>query len=231
MKVARTVFQVFKGLHQESCRAYCPVVNGLANLGCNHLDYGFDQGARGVVFAAVASGVAHVFDLVLVEVAHFVLFYVGAEAQLVDSIDDFPQVVAALDAVFELAENFTNFVFDGIGAFGLGFEFFEVGKKLDVDKIGKVVAGEGAVVIQFAVFIFWCRPGSPLKFRTDDVSVGFACEFRRGGFVLLQVVKVFEEEYPGGLFHVVEFAAATRVFVEDVVDVFEGLFEHGGVGG
>jgi hypothetical protein len=29
------------------------------------------------------------------------------------------------------------------------------------------------------------------------------------------------------LFHVVEFAAATSVFVEDVVDVFEGLFEHG----
>ncbi len=68
-----------------------------------------------------------------------------------------------------------------------------------------------------------------MKFRTDDVLVGFANEFRRSGFVLLQIVEVFEEEYPGGLFHVVEFAAATRVFVEDVVDVFEGLFEHGGM--
>ena len=52
---------------------------------------------------------------------------------------------------------------------------------------------------------------------------------RAGGLVLLQGVEVFQEEQPGGLLGVVQFAGAVGVFPEDVVDVFEGLFEHEGV--
>jgi hypothetical protein len=49
------------------------------------------------------------------------------------------------------------------------------------------------------------------------------------GFVLLQSVQVFQEQQPGGLFGVVEFGGATSLFPKDVVDVFEGLFEHRGM--
>ena len=48
-----------------------------------------------------------------------------------------------------------------------------------------------------------------------------------GGFVRLKGVEVFQEEQPGGLLGVVEFAGAAGVFPEDVVDVFKGLFEQG----
>ena len=37
---------------------------------------------------------------------------------------------------------------------------------------------------------------------------------------------VLEEQYLGSLLHVVQFATAPGVFVEDVVYVFEGLLEH-----
>ena len=47
------------------------------------------------------------------------------------------------------------------------------------------------------------------------------------GLVLFEAVEVFEEEEPGGLLGVVEFGGAAGFFPEDVVDVFEGLFEHG----
>src|ERR1017187_8246294 len=43
---------------------------------------------------------------------------------------------------------------------------------------------------------------------------------------LFEGVEVLEEEEPGGLFCVVEFGGAAGFFPEDVVDVFEGLFEH-----
>ena len=39
---------------------------------------------------------------------------------------------------------------------------------------------------------------------------------------------VFQEEEPGALLGVVQFAGASGVFPEDVVDVFEGLLEHQG---
>lgn len=43
---------------------------------------------------------------------------------------------------------------------------------------------------------------------------------------MFEGVEVFQEEQPRGLLGVVEFAGATGVFPEDVVNVFEGLFEH-----
>jgi hypothetical protein len=43
-----------------------------------------------------------------------VLLGLGAEAQLVDMVDDLAQVVAALDLVFDLAEDFADFVLDGV---------------------------------------------------------------------------------------------------------------------
>jgi hypothetical protein len=40
-------------------------------------------------------------------------------------------------------------------------------------------------------------------------------------------IEVFQEQEPGALLGVIQFAGASGVFPEDVVDVFEGLFEHG----
>ena len=42
------------------------------------------------------------------------LLVLGPEAQLVDMVDDLAQVVAALDLVFDLAENFADLVLDGL---------------------------------------------------------------------------------------------------------------------
>ena len=44
---------------------------------------------------------------------------------------------------------------------------------------------------------------------------------------MLQGVEVFQEQEPGSLLGVVELAGTPGILPEDVVDVFEGLFEHG----
>ncbi|MEN9632803.1 MAG: hypothetical protein RL077_1207, partial [Verrucomicrobiota bacterium] len=51
---------------------------------------------------------------------------------------------------------------------------------------------------------------------------------RRGGLVVFAGVELFQEEPPGGRLGGVEFAGAAGLFPENVVDVFEGLFENGG---
>ena len=50
---------------------------------------------------------------------------------------------------------------------------------------------------------------------------GFGC------LVGLQGVEVFQKEGLRCRFRVVELNGATGVFPEDIIDVFEGLFEHG----
>ena len=80
------------------------------------------SGRRGVVLAALAPGVAHVADLGFVEVAQLVLFRLRAEAELIDMVDDLAEVVAARNLVLDLAEDFTDLVFDGVGAAGLLLE-------------------------------------------------------------------------------------------------------------
>ena len=51
------------------------------------------------------------------------------------------------------------------------------------------------------------------------------------GLGLLPGVEVFQEEDSGNLPGVVQFAGATGVLVEDIVNVFEGLLEHAGIKG
>ncbi len=49
-----------------------------------------DERARGVIFDAVAPGVAHVLDLGFVKVGKLVFFGLGMEPQLINRIDDVP---------------------------------------------------------------------------------------------------------------------------------------------
>ena len=99
-------------------------------LGLHDLDDGADERARRVILAAVAPGVAHVPDLGFVEVRQLVLLGLRAEAQLVDVVDDLAQVVAALDLVFDLAEDLADLVFDRVRPAGLLLEAVQVGKEL-----------------------------------------------------------------------------------------------------
>ena len=69
------------------------------------------------------------------------LFSLGAEAKLVDLVDDFAEVVAALDFVFDFAEDFADLIFDRVGARGALLEAGEVGKELEVDEVAEIVAG------------------------------------------------------------------------------------------
>ena len=59
------------------------VVDALADFRLHDMHDGADEGARGVVLATVAPGVAHVFDLGFVEVGELVLLGLRAEAQFV----------------------------------------------------------------------------------------------------------------------------------------------------
>ena len=114
-------FQIFKRLRQKACRTDRTVIDLVADCGRNHFHDGLDKRTGCVIFAAVSARVAHVLDFVFIQVRHLMLFGMGTEAQFINQVDDFAQVIAALDFVFQLAENLTDLIFDGVGAFGYRF--------------------------------------------------------------------------------------------------------------
>ena len=142
----------------------------LADLRLHHLHDGADERARGVILAAVAPGVAHVLDLGFVEVRELVLLGLRAEAQFVDVVDDLAQVVAALDLVLDLAEDFADLVFDGVRPAGLLLEAVQVGEELLVDEVAQVVAGQGLVVVELAVLALGRGPAFPAVGLVEDVG-------------------------------------------------------------
>lgn len=154
------------------------------------------------------------------------LFGLRAETKLVDLIDDFAQVVAAPNLVFDLAEDFADFIFNRVGAAGALLEPLQVRKEFEIHKIAQFVAGE-RVVIDFAVFAFRRRPGFPAERLFEQVGVFLAVELGFGGTVFVERVEVLQEENPGGLLRVVEFGGAAGFSAENVVNVPENLFEHG----
>jgi len=156
------------------------------------------------------------------------LFRLGAESQFVDVVEDLAEVVAAGDLVSDLAEDFADLVFNGVRPAAFLFEGFQVGEQLVVDKVPQVVAGAAFVVVNLAVRTFRGGPFFPPEGLVEDPGIFLAFEFSFGGFVLFEPVEVFQEQQPGTLLGVVEFRGAASFLPEDVVNVFEGLFEHGG---
>ena len=144
-------------------------------------------------------------------------------------VDNLAEVVAALDLVADLAEDFADLVFDGVRAAGPLLEAVQVGAELEVDEVPEVVAGERLVVVDLAAFGFGDRPFRPAVGGIEDVGVFSPLKLGFGGFVGFEGIEVFQEQEPGALLGVIQFTGASGVFPEDVVDVFEGLFEHVGV--
>ncbi len=219
--------QVVECLAQEARRTDRAVINAFADFGLHHLHDSANQRARRVILAAVAPGVAHVLDLGFVKVRKLVLFGLRAEAEFVDVVDDFAQIVAAVDLVLDLAEDFADLVFDGVRAIGFLLEAVQVGKQLAVYEVAQIIAGRRFVMVRLAIVVLGRGPAFPAVRQVKNESVFPALQLGFHGLVLLQAVQKFQEQQPRGLLGVVQFAGATGLFPDDVVDIFEGLFEHG----
>ncbi|RFC34709.1 MAG: hypothetical protein DID90_2727554689 [Candidatus Nitrotoga sp. LAW] len=102
------------------------------------------------------------------------LFGLRAEAQFVDVVDDLAQVVAAVNLVLDLAENFADLIFEGIRPAGLLLKAVQVGEELAVDEIAQVVAGQRFVVVKLAVGSFGRGPAFPAVGRVEDEGVFLA---------------------------------------------------------
>ena len=82
-------------------------------------------------------------------------------------------------------------------------------------------------MVQLPIGALGHGPSLPAVGLVDDVAVGFAVQLCFQRLVGLQCVQVLQEQQPRGLLGVVQLTVTACVLVQDVVDILEGLFEHG----
>src|SRR5690606_41712892 len=110
----------------------------------------------------VSPCIPHIFNLIFIQMAHFVLFSVGTKTKFVNAVKHLTKVIPALYAVFEFAENLANLVFNSISTFGTGFKLLEVREELVVYKFGQIIACLSLVMVEFYYLFFMHCPSVPL---------------------------------------------------------------------
>jgi hypothetical protein len=170
--------------------------------------------------------IAHVLDLGFIQMGPLVLLVLRAEMQFVDMIDDLAQVVAALDLVFDLAEDFGDFILDGVRPGRFELEPLQVREEFLVDEVAKIVAGQRGVVVELAVLALGRSPAFPSVGLIEEVGVLLVVKVGLGQPILLEIIEIFEEEQPRGLLGIVELGGASSLLAEDIIDIAKSLFEQ-----
>ena len=111
-------------------------------------------------------------------------------------VDDLAHVVAAVNLVFNLTENLTNFVFNGVRPGCLLLEAMKVGKELPIDKVAEIVAGQGLVVVEFTILVLGRGPALPAVWLVEDEGVFLPLQLGLHCLVLLQTIQIFQEQQP-----------------------------------
>jgi len=83
-------------------------------------------------------------------------------------------------------------------------------------------------VVDPAVLALRCSPLFPPVRLVEEVGGLLSLQRRLIRLVVFEGIQVLQEQEPGGLLGVVELGGASGLLAEHVVDVLEGLFEHGG---
>ena len=218
--------EVGERLAEKARRTARAVVYLLADLRLENIDHRADERTRRVVFAAVASRVAHAADADFVERAHLVLVFARLELEVVHLVEDVAHHVAARQLALYAAEDFADLVLyrvrRGIGS----LERAQVRKELVAHEVEEIVARQRLRQVLLAVFLRH-SPRTPAVLLFEDGRVGAPVKLRRRLARLFEVVEVLEKENPARLLHVVKFAPAAGILPEVVVDPFVDLVVHG----
>ena len=155
------------------------------------------------------------------------LLLVGSELKGVHQVQDFTEVVPAVNFVFELGKNLSDFVLNGLGVIGTLFESCEVWEQVAVHKLHQVGTRHGLVMVKLSILAFGTCPHVPAVLFAQNRIVMLSPQCGLIGLLRLQFMQMTEEQHPGGLSNVIEFTVGSCILVQDVINVLECVFKHG----
>src|SRR5665213_4037401 len=99
------------------------------------------------------------------------LFRLGAKAQSVNQFQRIAQGIAAAELVFYLAEDFTDFILDGIGSFCSLLEALQIGEQFLIHEFDQVFSSQRLIVVEATVLLLWRGPSGPAVLALYDVGI------------------------------------------------------------
>ncbi|WP_416376580.1 hypothetical protein [Marinobacter sp. LV10R520-4] len=80
------------------------------------------------------------------------LLGLGAKAEFVDQFQGIAQAVSAGESVTNFTKDFADFLFNSVCADCSFLEAVQIGKKIKADKLNKIAACQGVVVVKAGLF-------------------------------------------------------------------------------
>jgi len=105
-------------------------------------------------------------------------------------------------------------------------EVFEIWEEFMIHKINQIFPDHGGMMIDFSFESFWDCPSIPLEFWSNERSIVLSCECGSITTVRFKIIEILEEKNPRTLLDIVELTSTSSIFMEDIIDISEGLFEH-----
>ena len=179
------------------------IIHRLPNLRIDNLDYGPDKRTGRVILTTIATGIPHLVQPAFVQVGHLVLLLAGLELQTVNLLNDVPKAIAT-------------------------DQLLQVREELAIHELYKVITDQGIVDVVLSGFGPRHSPRVPPVFLVQDGSVFPTTKESCHLILFIQIIQVFQEEYPGRLLHIVKFAAAPFIGTKGVIYILEDLLKgHG----
>jgi len=210
---------------EESSGTASTIIHTFSNLGIYDLDDGADKRTGRVVFTSVATGIAHLVQPALVQIGHLVLLLAGLELQAVYLLNDVPHTIPAYQFIAEFGEDETDFDLDG-GVIRLSLsQVLQIREELAIDELYEVISHQGVMDVVFPGSGSRHCPGIPPVLFIQDWGIDTSTQESRHLVLLVQIIQIFQEENPGRLLHIIQFAAASFIGTQSVVYILEDLLE------
>ena len=201
------------------------IIHTLSNLGIYDLDDGPDERTGRVVFTSVATGIAHFVQPALVQIGHFVLLLAGLELQAVYLLNDVPHTIPAYQFVAELGEDETDFDLDGgIIRFSLS-QVLQIREEFAIHELYEVISYQGVMDVILSGSSSRHSPSIPPVLFIQDWGIDPTTQKSRHFVLFIQVIQILQEEYPGRLLYIIQFAAASFIGTQSVVYIFKDLLK------
>ena len=218
--------EISECLTEESCRTTRTIIDRLSDMRIEHLHDGTDKWARSIVLTAIASCIPHLLYTSLIEVRELVLLLTRLKVKRIYECEDLTKIVATGDTIFELREYLSDLVLDGLRVLGIMTEVLEIRKESRIHEVDEILSDKSDMMIDLPILSLRYCPSIPLELWSDEWTVFSTREDRDITTIPFEIIKILQEEDPWGLLDIVECTPTSSIFVEDIIDIFEGLFEH-----
>lgn len=205
--VAGLLLQILESLAQEASGAARAIIDGFAQRGGQNTNHHLDKRAGRVVLAAIAPGIAHGLQALLIKHGKLVPRGFRLEDQWLNEVDDLTDKVAIGEGARQFREDGPHPIGGRVNRRGVP-QGTQSGEKLGLDEKKQRIALQHPLRVQRAIGLGWPRPIAPRQSLRQKGLIRLIVQLRLAPPIGLRRIKIAQKEHPVRLLHVLQRIAA-----------------------